>query len=274
MAPVNFEPILEWYSGKGHDTIVARTIPMLVQAEQLGYWPKGVSRTVRATLNKQNVAKRWAHAVEKKFGEHLFGSFHLRHDHPLYDAHYCLTFGLVERAPRLLRELRTPQRFLGAEQPYAQDAMRWAEAFAPIAELMTLLDSRRPKATVVMKTLSPTVAKNVGEHIGLDVATIQTPPMHGEWVEFVHKGRKISVIEIVVDWPEETRHNASRFHHSGNHEQCQACGHAIKDPFNWVPLLAYDAHQVPHSLWVGRDCASKLFGCEVEGDAIYKGRQP
>jgi hypothetical protein len=23
---------------------------------------------------------------------------------------------------------------------------------------------------------------------------------------------------------------------------------------------------------VGRDCAGKLFGCEVDGDAIYKGR--
>lgn len=56
--------------------------------------------------------------------------------------------------------------------------------------------------------------------------------------------------------------------------ESEELGHAIKDPFNWVPLLAYNHKKTPHALWVGRDCAEKLFGCEVEGDAIYKERQP
>lgn len=267
---MRFESILEWFSGKARDTVVNFTIPALVESEQLGYWKKGVARTVKATLNKQNVAAKWARKVEKEFGEVSFGSLHLRHDHPLNDAQSSLLFGSVARAPKLLQALRAATSFRDAEKPYAEDAVRWAEAFAPVAELIALLDSRRPKAVVVMKTLSPTIVKNVGEHIGLDVSTIQVPPSHGEWVEFVFKGQKVRVYEIVIDWPTGTIHNASRFHYSANNAQCQACGHAIQNPFNWVPILAYDADEVPHSLWVGRDCAEKLFGCEVEGEAIYK----
>jgi hypothetical protein len=78
------------------------------------------------------------------------------------------------------------------------------------------------------------------------------------------------VYEIIVDWPDGTLHNKSHFNYSANNQQCQACGHAIQNPFNWVPILAFNTTKVPHSLWVGRDCASKLFGCKVEGDAIYK----
>jgi hypothetical protein len=269
---MRFENILEWFSGKARDTIVTFTIPAIVESEQLGYWKKGVARTVRATLNKQNVAAKWARKVEKEFGEHSFGSFHLRHDHPLNEAESALLFGSFERAPGLQAHLAT-KTFSDAEKPYAQDAIRWAEAFAPLAELIALLDERRPKAVVVMKTLSPTVAKTVSEHIGLDVSTIQSPPMHGEWVEFMHKGQKVRVWEVVIDWPEGTLHNRSRFLHSSNNSLCQACGHAIRDPYNWIPILSYDASKTPYSLWVGRDCAKKLFGCEVDGDAIYKGRQ-
>ena len=50
---MRFESILEWYSGKSRDKIVSFTIPALIESEQLGYWKKGVARTVRATLNKQ-----------------------------------------------------------------------------------------------------------------------------------------------------------------------------------------------------------------------------
>ena len=264
-----FDDILEWFSGKARDTIVSFTIPALLESEQLGYWKKGVARRVGATLNKQNVAAKWARKVEEKFGEHAFGSFHLRHDHPLDDAQSSLLFGSFARAPELLRKLLAAPTFSDAEKPYAQDAISWAQAFTPVANLVQLLDSRRPKAVVVMATLSPTVAKNVSAHIGLDASTIQSPPMHGEWGEVMLKGRKVRVYEVVVDWPDGTRHNTSRFH---NHAQCQACGHAIQNPFNWVPLLAYNAEKVPLSLWIGRDCAWKLFGCKVEGDAIYPNR--
>lgn len=272
MLAVRFEGALEWFSGKALDTLVTFTLPALIEAEQLGHWPKGVARTVRATLNKQNVAAKWARKVEKKFGENSFGSFHLRYDHPLHDAQASLLFGAFERAPKLLQALLAAPPLREGEKPYAEDAIRWARAFTPVAHLVQLLDERRPKAVVVMKALSPTVAKTLGDRLDLDVSTIQSPPRHGEWVEFIFKGQKVHVYEIVIDWPVGTLHNQSRFSHSLHNEQCQACGHAIQNPFNWVPLLAYNAKKVPHSLWVGRDCAKKLFDCEVVGDAIYQGR--
>lgn len=272
---MRFEGLLEWFSGKARDTIVNFTIPAIVESETLGYWKKGVSRTVHATLNKQNVAAKWAREVEKEL--------HVDYSHPLYEGLSNMRYGSYGSAPKMLTteglaRLHGQQYFLvkrGTSQNVNAVIERWARANAEISALIDTLDERRPKAVVVMKTLSPTVAQTISSHIGIDVTTIQSPPRHGEWVEFMYKGKKCRVWEVVIDWPEGTQHNRSRFFHSGNHMQCQACGHAIQNPFNWVPILAYGHGETPspYSLWVGRDCAEKLFGCEVDGDAIYKGRQ-
>ncbi len=270
---MRFENILEWFSGKSLEAVVTFAVPALVESEELGYWKKGVARKVRATLNKQNVAARWAREVERELD--------VDHGHPLRDGLVNMRFGAFAHAQRLLTEAaleklhREPHLLTrkGVTQQVDVTIERWARANAEVAALIETLDARRPRPVVVMKTLSPTVARTVGEHIGIDFSTIQLPPMHGEWVEFEYKGRKCLVYEVVIDWPEGTLHGKSRFHHSGNNQQCQACGHAIQDPLNWVPLLAHGharAARVPYSLWVGRDCARKLFGCEVDGDAIYK----
>jgi hypothetical protein len=279
-----YESILEWYSGKSRNVMITFVIPALVESAALGYWKKGVARQVRAALNKQNVAAKWSREVEK--------ALEVDWAHPLRDGLMNMRYGSYGHAPRMfapeaLAKLHAiPYSFTkgGLVQDVGAVISRWARTNAEVAERVALLDARRPKPVVVMKTLSPTVAENVSRHIGIDVATIQSPPMHGEWIEHVHKGAKSLVFEIVIDWPEGTQHNKSRFLHSGNHSQCQACGHAIKDPFNWVPILAYGpepleqqlldvaAKTVPYALWVGRDCAQRLFGCEVEGDAIYKER--
>jgi hypothetical protein len=279
---MRLESILEWYSGKARDTIVKFVIPALTECEELGYWKKGVARTVKAALNKQAVAQKLSRALDEQLGDpDRFGSGRNRlgYDHPLHEGASDMLYGSYGRAPRhLTPEAKTKRDAKGAliltskaGPVNANEAIeRWAQAFAPVQELIELLDARRPKPVVVMKTLSPTVAKNVSAHIGIDVSTIQSPPMHGEWVQMVIKGQKVSVYEIVIDWPEGTLHNESRFLHSANNSLCQACGHAIQDPYNWVPILSYDAGKTPYSLWVGRDCARKLFGCEVDGDAIYK----
>ena len=267
---MRFEGILEWFSGKGRDTIVNFTIPALVESDELGYWKKGVARSVRATLNKQNVAAKWAREVEKALS--------VGYDHPCHEGLSNMRYGSYGRAPKMLAKEALEKLYTrrctyekkGVVQNVAEVIERWARANAEVAELIALLDERRPKPVVVMKTLSPTVAKTVSEHVGIDVSTIQSPPMHGEYVEHTHKGKKVLVWEVVIDWPDGTLHNKSRFYHSGNNMQCQACGHAIQAPYNWVPILAYDAGKTPYSLWCGRDCATKLFGCEVDGDAIYK----
>lgn len=279
---MRFENILEWYSGKALDIIRKDTLPTLERCEEQGYWLKGASRTVKAQLNKMTAAQKWARATEKTLGEHSFGSFRMPSKHPLNEVQHAMMYGLFARAPRVLRDLLTVKakddRQLNEHLPAA---IAWAEAFAPIAELVALLDERRPKQTVVMKTLSPTVAKNIGDHIGIDITTIQSPEMVGEWVEQTVKvGGKpmtVRVWRVRVIWPEGTQHNKSKFFHSGENWQCQACGHAIKNPFNWVPILAYKRFNtihadIPYSLIVGRDCAEKLFGCEVEGDMLIENR--
>ena len=284
---MRFEPILEWFSGKARDTAINFVIPALVECEELGYWKKGVARSLKAALNKQNVAQKFCRALDEQLGEtDRFGGSRKRlgYDHPLHDGASDILYGSYGRAPKHLTLDAKKKRDAKGDFTLTTKAgsvnanaaiERWAAAFAPVQELIDLLDSRRPKPVVVMKTLSPTVATTISAHIGLDVSTIQSPPMHGEWGEVLYNGQKVCVWEVVIDWPESTVHNASRFHYSSHNELCQACGHAIKNPFNWVPILAYGAgaaKTTPYSLWVGRDCAGKLFGCEVDGDAIYKGR--
>ena len=272
---MNFDNLLEWFSGKSRETIRTFTIPALIESVELGYWKKGVSRKVRASLNKQSVAARWAREVESALG--------VDYKHPLYVGLMNMRYGSYARAPGMmsteaLDKLHVEPYFF-TKKNTAQDVgdviERWARANAEIAELVHLLDSRRPLPVIVMSTLSPTVASNLSSHIGIDVSTLQSPPSHGEWVEYEYKGKKCQVYWVIIDWPEGTQHNKSRFLHSGNHMQCEACGHAIQNPFNWVPILAYGHGDkpAPYGLWVGRDCAGKLFGCKVEGDAIYPERQ-
>lgn len=272
---MRFDNLLEWFSGKAREAIIDVVIPALSESGEQGYWKKGVAVRVRAALNKQNLAAKWAREVTKELD--------VDYKHPLHDGLSNMRYGSYGLAPRMLTagalgKLHAKPYFYtkkGTAQNVNEVIERWARANAEIAELVALLDARRPKPVIVMKTLSPTVAFNVSSHIGLDISTLQSPPSHDEWVEFEHKGRKWLVCAVVIDWPEGTQHNKSRFFHSGNHLQCQACGHPIQNPFNWVPILAYGHGEepTPYSLWVGRDCASKLFGCEVDGDAIYPQRQ-
>jgi hypothetical protein len=271
----NFDNVLEWFSGKSRETISAFTIPALIESAALGCWKKGVAVWVRSTLNKQNVAARWARAVEN--------ALKVDYKHPLHDGLVNMRFGSYDMAARMLskealNKLHAKSYFFtkrGTTQNVGEVIERWARANTEIAELVNLLNARRPKPVIVMAPLSPTVAANISTHIGIDVSTIQYPPSHGEWVELEYKGNKYRVYQVTIDWPEATQHGKSRFFQSANHLQCQACGHAIQKPFNWVPILAYGhgATPAPYALWVGRDCAEKLFGCKVEGDAIYPERQ-
>ena len=272
---MHFDNLLEWFSGRAREAIVTSTIPALVESDKQGFWKKGAAVGARAALNKQNVAAKWAREVTKELG--------VDYQHPLYNGLTNMRYGSYGRAPSMLTpealsKLHGQSYFLtkkGTAQNVGEVIERWARANAKIAELVDLLDARRPKPVVVMSTLSPTVAANISTHLGIDVSTIQSPPSHGEWIELEYKGKKLHVYQVTIDWPEGTQHGKSRFFQSAKHMQCQACGHAIQNLFNWVPLLAYGHREkpTPYSLWVGRDCAAKLFGCAVEGDAIYTERQ-
>jgi len=297
---MRFENILEWYSGKARDTIAQFVIPALVECEELGCWKKGVSRSVKGALNKQNVAKKWVdtkawkpHGSPDLVPTHgnLLEKIEVPSKKPRetgtsgwYLAH-AMRFGSFELAKSniaLAEKLEHVAEVAPRETYEAWGvALRWAKAFAPIAELVRLLDASRPKQTVVMKTLSPTVMENLSKHVGIDMRSIQSPPMKGEWREETivvgGKSKQVRVWRVRIEWPEGTLHNRSKFFHSGENWQCQACGHAIRNPFNWVPILAYGDNTLgtkstPYSLIVGRDCAEKLFGCEVDGDMLIENR--
>src|SRR6266404_3963041 len=109
----------------------------------------------------------------------------------------------------------------------------------------------------------------------MNLSTVREPPYEDVWVTAVDKdGRKYQVIERRIKWPAGTKFNASRFHCTNNNWQCQACGHAIKDPGTWVPFLIDSLDGAPHAFLTGKDGARKLVGCEIEGEVKYENLVP
>ena len=105
----------------------------------------------------------------------------------------------------------------------------------------------------------------------LNIGTIRTPPIEWRVVERRTKDGKPFLVKIgFIAWPRGTVHNASRYAGTDRNVQCQACGHAIRNPWNWVPLLLDNDEGIPYSLWVGRDCAETLFGVRVKGDLEFE----
>ncbi len=280
------DQILKWYTGKALTIIRDYVLPTLAQAERDGYWPKGASRKVTAALNKQAVAQKFARANDRRYEDRRDGAVcegllgdvmenrtewykaKLNGD-ALVSAMMFGSFGLapeyVELAHQLFHHVRND-----AERAAVRTAFTWAEDFAPVAKLVATLDSRRPVPVIVCKTLSHTVLSNVGGAMGIALKSIAVPPMIIRWEKRTKANGEvfeIAVPEIV--WPYGTRHGTSRYA-SGDH--CHACGHKIKNGFNWVPLVGGTANGYV-SLWVGRDCAKNLFECEVDGEADYGDRR-
>lgn len=156
-------------------------------------------------------------------------------------------------------------------------AQLFAGDFAPLIELVEVLDATRPAPVITSVGASPTVTKLLTSlGLLLNVDTIRTPPV--EWVvaeRVTREGKRYLTKVGYIRWPRGTVHNASRYAAGTDRNvQCHACGHAIRNVFNWVPLLLDDDHGVPHSLWVGRDCAETLFGIRVKGDFEFEGTSP
>jgi hypothetical protein len=260
----------KWFSGKAFAILRSYVLPTLAQAESDGYWPKGASRKVKAALNKQTVAIKYARenrALIVGISEDRTRSYP---EVSGWGIVHAMEFGQFQKAGSVVA-------LIDQLVPYAQDhaekqalatTREWGVGFAEIARLVVLLDSTRPRPVVVMGSLSPTVVANLNKAMGIDMRTISSPPI--KWTWQIIDGQRVAVGHII--WPEGTRHGQSRFAAGTEHNsQCHACGHAIKDGFNWVPIVATTSGK-PVSLWVGRDCARKLFSCEVTGDAVYPQR--
>lgn len=144
------------------------------------------------------------------------------------------------------------------------------KAMEPVEALMQVWDSQRPPPTFTNIGASPTITANL-KALGAEKA--EPAPMKREWVEVTNpKTGKVElhlVVEII--WPEGTQHGTSQYRGTSNNSQCESCGHAIKNMFNWVPILLTCTDGSLKSLWGGRDCAKTLFGIDMTGDLEIKG---
>lgn len=213
---------------------------------------------------------------------------------------HAMMFGTFEQAPELGDLVLELEAFVqnDAERAALATARRWTHDFTPLARLFDALDAVRPRPNYTSQAVSPTVLANVGHHMRLRFDTVRVaevewrlvmPPcddVHGSaragyrcarpagqvddhategglttWPNH-RTGTRRQVWVGRVLWPAGTRHGTSRYH-SGS--QCQACGHRIRSPDNWVPLVL-DGDAGPASLWVGRDCARSLFGVRASGE--------
>ncbi len=274
---IDLDTITCWYSGKALNKIEDFVIPTLRTAEAQGFWPKGVSRSVRAGLNKMTAAKKLVREwQERGLVSGINSSRHLRGEG--WSLCFAMEYGRLQDVPQLLRTIREkdlPRLARSREEHTALlKAIEWVVTFNKIAALLDLLDSRRPPRTLVLGTLSPLVAGHLGEHLGLKLGTTRFPKTKAKWVEFIdsktQKKYEMCVIEIL--WPKGTVHGSSKYQGTVDNSQCEACGHAIKSPYNWVPILIDNKAGIPHSFWTGRDCAEKLFGVRVEGEGMYEER--
>jgi hypothetical protein len=280
---------LRWYSGKTLVDLEA-LLPKVYASIKRGEWEPGVSRTLIAKLNKPNVLHK---ALRDVFGkdpnlnsyerdklvtstldqmlkpgkkyETLSPGWRIGHD---------IRFGHVTRADDILKNLsylRAPKT--DVEREIVRLAREFAEDFEDLAKHIITLDNARPIPVFTSLGVSPTVTKTL-QDASLDLVpkTVRVCPSEIVWKTLVKVVRgeevKFQAPMLRLLWPKGTRFGRSRFNGG---EQCQACGHGIRNPFNWVPLLIDDANGIPHSMWVGRDCSHKLFGIKVKGEVEVEG---
>jgi hypothetical protein len=287
MNRTKFDGILKWDTGKARSVIQDYVIPTLLQAEVDGQWPKGASRKVRAALNKQAVAARFADANDRDWNLHEENPSGLLVDitsqrYPDLDSElslggwylmHAMMFGHFASAAECLNLAPKLEPFcVNDEERVALDTAKgWAKDFQDVDQLVRMLDARRPKPVIVCKTLSPLQLENVGKAMQVDLSNVIPCPMKYEYeTRTDKKGETYQICVPVLLWPEGTKHGTSKFCTSkAGNSQCEACGHAIRNWSNWVPLVGITPTG-PVSLWVGRDCAKSLFECELDGEAEYK----
>jgi hypothetical protein len=126
------------------------------------------------------------------------------------------------------------------------------------------LDSSRPKPVITAIGLSPKVTATLTEvGLDLDLSTITYPELEEyETLARNKKGELVTVKALRPVWPIGTVHGASRFAR-GSH--CEACNKSIPSG-SFVPMYATDRKCGKSvSMWLGRDCASAIFGIKDVG---------
>ena len=244
--------ILPYFSGKSLENAKV-AVELLKASEAQGSWVPKASQKVRAALGKANVAKK---TLLKLMPAHTYKS--PKDETALY---YALTYGSLGNL--LLVDFTTSNLPVPVLQ-YVRD-------FQPVAALLKKLDDTRPKPVFTALGVSPTVTATL-TRLNLKPETVRICPIEWYEVEVQVNGKPQRQWRAKLLWPVGAVHGASKFHATANNQQCQACGHAIRNAYNWVPLLLDGADGKTYSLWVGKDCSKKLFGIEVKGELELEGR--
>lgn len=278
-AKISFKGISEWFTGKAAAK-AQWAVDQINASLAEGEWLPGVSRTVKASLDKVNAH---AQAVAKLADKLADAVPYWSKDYPslntergavegLKDAYHNVRWLIKYGTSRLTdadlalieAHAKTADHELRADiRTVAAAARRAMLGRAPIVAAVKFLDSQRPKPVFVLKTLSPTGAKLLLD-AGYKPDTCRLP-------EFRYFRDAEGRPEMEIIWPEGTKHGKSRFYRGTDKNfQCHACGHVIKNMSNWVPLAIDTINGETHSFWVGRDCAKKLFGVDMKGEADYQ----
>lgn len=257
---------IEWFSGKERQN-AEHAFDLLADCESSAEWLPGASRRVEAALSKLNVARK----LYTKYGKQLdaIGDYNTPREKRGWEVAFLLQYGNWKRG----RDIDFDAVRAGApnvEVLRAVDlARKLVEDFAPLIPLMDALNDTRPAPVFTSVGASPTITKLLTSlGLLLNISTIRMPPIEWRVVEKKYEdGRRYFAKVGTLQWPPGTAHNTSRYSLGTEcNSLCHACGHAIKNAFNWVPIIIDDDVGVPHSLWVGRDCAESLFGIRVKGD--------
>jgi hypothetical protein len=278
--------ILRWFTGKSLEKATA-ALKLLDQSVKQGFWVKGASRSVRAALGKTNVAAKlananqvWLERLGVPDGKGTYDSEYAATRQLGWNIYMSLAYGNFEQLVQLdlaaaLNALGpafpAPSTLLPLQRQHRTEVLsqvaEYQKAFAPVAAAVAELDEARPPPVFTSIGVSPTLTATLTDLGFIGDLKVSVCPIRWEKRETTDKdGKKHTFFIGILLWPEGTVHGASRYRGTDIHEQCEACGHAIKRIFNWVPLVLEGAGQPPKSLWVGRDCAKSIFGVKMDGD--------
>ena len=275
----DFSNVLKWYKGKNAEK-AKEALVMLAKCEDAGCWLPGTRAGVKvpAALWKANVVEKVARAndqwLNRKFGVPMGRNSWEPEFNEIRDIGHILYHTMVFGATCAdYEEINWEAAFAVCKNDEQRAVIEMAREFirdmAPVAALIHRLEVSKPApvfTAVKASRLVTTTLADMGLLAEGNEKTVRVCPMHFERIEQTNPktGKVESVPVAILDWPAGTRHGTSRFGADGCH--CEACGHAIKNLFNWVPMLVDDSQGTPRSMWVGRDCAETLFGVKMTGD--------
>lgn len=276
---MNNANVLNWFSGKGKEK-AALALQLVAESVAQGYWVPGASRKVRAVLSKANVARNFG----IKHG-YIIESLKVGYEVPSRSG-YGTRDAAYETASALASALKYADYYRVQKVDFdllrkaagdndelrsiVETGARYAADHAELVRALNELDAQRPAPVFTQLGVSRTVTKTLAEMglVGTVAETsrvcptkriqIEATDANGKVVLDKKTGKPVLIWVRVWDFPANTVFGESRFHiYNG---QCEACGHGIRNPMNWLPVLIDDKAGVPHAVWTGTDCARNVFG--------------